>query len=86
MPHFIVNRDADAHGDHQVHDRNSVWGCLPAEADQRELGAHDECASAVRLALLFYPQVNGCARCTVTCHVARRELEPAASRGAVARA
>lgn len=69
MPDYIVDRNAQSNGDHEVHLRGSVWSCLPAEADQRELGSHDGCASALRIARLFYGQANGCARCAVSCHV-----------------
>lgn len=66
MPHYVVNRRADEHGDHRVHDRASIWSCLPDEADRRELGSHDGGASAVRLATAFYGRANGCERCLIS--------------------
>jgi hypothetical protein len=68
MPIYIVNRNAQDNGDHEVHDRSSAWNCLPDEANRRELGSHDSGASAVRLAQLFYGNANGCATCMVSSH------------------
>lgn len=69
MPHYIVDRNAQPNGEHEVHVRGSVWSCLPAEADQREIGSHDDCEGALRIARLFYGRANGCARCAVSGHV-----------------
>lgn len=82
MPHYIVDRNAQANGDHEVHLSGSVWSCLPAEADQRELGSHDGCASALRIARLFYGKANGCARCAVSCHVPSDSVSSLAAPGA----
>lgn len=68
MPYFIVNRQVQTNGDHEVH--NSTTGCsyMPNAANQLDLGYHDNCHGAVAKAKQTYAQSNGCYHCCPACH------------------
>lgn len=70
MPNFIINRNAQANGDHEVH--NASTGCtyMPNPENQISLGQHQSCASAVAFAKAKWPgsRINGCYYCSNTCH------------------
>ena len=70
MPTFVVNRNEQANGDHEVH--NTTTGCtfMPAPSNQINLGTHSNCQSAVAAAKqqLPYKRVNGCKYCSTACH------------------
>ena len=68
MPYFIVNKNAQSNGDHEVH--NTTAGCtyLPNASNQLDLGYHDGCSGAVRQAKKSYSQSNGCYWCCTACH------------------
>jgi hypothetical protein len=68
MPTYCVNRNAQANGDHEVHDVTANRWCLPAVSNRVDLGYHSDCTGAVRQAKWHYPQANGCANCTPSCH------------------
>lgn len=68
MPNYCVNRNAQANGDHEVHDTSSPRWCLPTAASRIDLGWHVSCSSAVTAARSYYSQVNGCAWCAGACH------------------
>lgn len=70
MARFVINRNAQANGDHEVH--NLTLGCnyLPRPENQTDLGEHSHCHGAVALARRQWPQhrVNGCYYCCQACH------------------
>ncbi|CDF60954.1 conserved hypothetical protein [Xanthomonas citri pv. fuscans] len=70
MPNFIVNKNAQANGDHEVH--NTTTGCafMPQLANQINLGFHASCHQAVVYARSNWPQnrINGCYYCANACH------------------
>ena len=69
MPHFIVNRNSQANGDHEVHELDTGCIFLPNIENQVGLGWQIDCHSAVREAkLLHYPRSNGCFWCARPCH------------------
>ena len=69
MPNYCVRTVAQpGSGDHEVHDLASQYGCLPHPSNQRNLGWHADCASAVRAARSIYSDVNGCFYCANRCH------------------
>ena len=68
MPSFIVNSNAQANGDHEVHELNAGCNYLPAKENQVRLGWHSDCYSAVRAAKEKYSQSNGCFYCAKPCH------------------
>ena len=64
MPNFIVNTNFD----HEVHDLGVNCGHLPDAKNQKSLGWHSDCHSAVRKAKETYPSANGCFYCANDCH------------------
>jgi len=68
MPHFIVNRQAQSNGDHEVHNKTAGCSYMPREANQKDLGYHSDCHGAVREAKRTYSQSNGCYYCCNACH------------------
>jgi hypothetical protein len=70
MPIFIINKNAQSNGDHEVH--NITTGCryMPAVSSQIDLGHHASCHAAVAEAKRRWPQsrINGCYYCASACH------------------
>ncbi|MCI5166965.1 MAG: hypothetical protein D3903_12945 [Candidatus Electrothrix sp. GM3_4] len=70
MPNYIVNKNAQDNGDHEVHDNSA--GCLhmPSIKNQLYLGFHLLCNGAVIEAKKKLPgeRVNGCYYCCNPCH------------------
>lgn len=70
MARFIINRNAQPNGDHEVH--NATTGCtfMPAPENQIDLGTHASCHGAVSLAKQRCPgnRINGCYYCCNACH------------------
>lgn len=70
MPKFIVNRNAQFNGDHEVH--NTTTGCsyMPESGNQIDLGTHATCHGAVAYAKQQWPgdRINGCYYCCNPCH------------------
>lgn len=67
MPNYCVNRDAQANGDHEVHDVGSCHH-LPEPQNRLDLGWHSDCRGAVRKAKETYAQSNGCYYCCPDCN------------------
>ncbi len=63
---YYVNQNAQANGDHEVHQSTCSW--IPDEANRLYLGDHPSCAPAVAQARRIYPKSNGCAHCSPDCH------------------
>lgn len=70
MPRFIINRNAQPNGDHEVHDHTTGCTFMPAPENQIDLGAHASCHGAVSLAKQQWPgnRINGCYYCCNACH------------------
>lgn len=69
VPDYCVNLNAQANGDHEVHDVASTKGCLPDERHRVSLGWHATCRGAVQRAKqLGYSQANGCYYCANECN------------------
>lgn len=68
MPYFCVNRNAQANGDHEVHDVSQQNWCLPTVDSRLDLGSQNSCREAVQAARSYYSQVNGCRWCARECH------------------
>lgn len=70
MQRFIINQNAQANGDHEVH--NATTGCsyMPNLANQLDLGFHASCKEAVASAKQKWPnnRINGCYYCCKACH------------------
>jgi len=70
MPNYVINKNQQANGDHEVH--NSTTGCtyMPKPENQIELGYHVSCQGAVSAAKTNWPKhkINGCYYCCNPCH------------------
>lgn len=70
MPSFILNKNEQPNGDHEVH--NTTTGCikLPSLENQIPLGIHASCWEAIARAKQLFPlyRVDGCALCASECH------------------
>lgn len=70
MPNFVMNKNQQNNGDHEVH--NTTAGCsyMPNAENQIALGAHTSCVGAVAYAKTQYPnnRINGCYYCCNACH------------------
>ena len=66
MAQYLVNKNAQTNGDHEVH--TSTCSYLPLAINRLDLGQHATCSSAVRQARLTYRQSNGCRWCSSLCH------------------
>ena len=70
MDRFIINKNEQANGDHEVH--NATKGCsyMPDYANQVDLGFHDSCRGAVAKAKSDWPneKIDGCYYCANECH------------------
>lgn len=66
MALYYVNKNAQANGDHEVH----MTGCphMPVSSNRIYLGDFGSCAPAVKEAMKFYWQSNGCYHCARPCH------------------
>lgn len=66
MPIYHVNTNAQANGDHEVHEN----GCVrePFLQNRFALGSHAYCGSAVAEAKRHFPRSNGCYHCCSACH------------------
>lgn len=70
MPNFIVNKNAQSDGYHEVHNLDAGCSFLPLPQNQISLGYHHDCTSAIRDAKARYPThlFDGCYYCTPNCH------------------
>jgi hypothetical protein len=68
MPRFIVNKNAQANGDHEVHNTTDGCGHMPDTRNRRALGEYRDCHGAVAAARALYPRANGCYHCCRACH------------------
>ncbi|MGB0449659.1 MAG: hypothetical protein ACPGF6_03635, partial [Porticoccaceae bacterium] len=62
MDVFIVNKNAQANGDHEVHNTSTGCSLMPNIENQVDLGSHNSCHGAVAKAKSEWPQdrINGC--------------------------
>ncbi|WP_027848784.1 hypothetical protein [Marinospirillum minutulum] len=70
MDRFIINKNQQTNGDHEVH--NATTGCshMPSLENQIDLGLHNTCQQAVAEAKLRWPnnRIDGCYYCANACH------------------
>ncbi len=66
MARYYVNRNAQANGDHEVHELGCVH--MPNEDNRTYLGEFDSCGPAKRKAQGIYPTADGCFYCCRPCH------------------
>jgi hypothetical protein len=69
MAHYYVNRQAQANGDHEVHNKTTCPPqYFPAAHNAIFLGDFSNCQQAVVAARAYFTQVNGCYYCSNYCH------------------
>ena len=66
MTRYYVNKNAQANGDHEVHESGCSY--LPAAENRIYLGDFSNCRDAVAEARRHYRQSNGCYYCSRACH------------------
>ena len=66
MEEYVVNKNAQLNGDHEVHKKSCFY--LPLEANRISLGFFYNCQDAVRKAKEYYFTADGCAYCAADCH------------------
>jgi hypothetical protein len=67
MPYYCVNTNAQANGDHEVHNTGTCTR-LPKPEHQLALGYHETCKGAVQQAKRSYSTANGCYYCCPDCN------------------
>lgn len=75
---YIVNKNTDQHGLHEVHKEN-YCNHLPNPENRVYLGMFDNCQEALASARRTYPndRFDGCAHCCPACHTRQRSLNMA---------
>ena len=71
MPQYIVNKNPDSKGLHEVHNISSgITHCLPNPENRIDLGFHNNCQQAIAHAKATYPnhRFDGCYHCANACH------------------
>lgn len=70
MPRFIINKNAQPNGDHEVHNLTDGCAYMPNPENQIDLGYHSNCYGAVAKAKQEWPnaRINGCYYCCNECH------------------
>ena len=70
MPQFTINTNAQANGDHEVHNLSTGCAYMPSPQSQAALGEHASCAGAVAAAKRQWSnnRINGCCYCCNACH------------------
>ncbi|PCI39613.1 MAG: hypothetical protein COB46_08550 [Rhodospirillaceae bacterium] len=66
MACYIVNKNAQSNGDHEVHKEGCSY--MPDIDNQLPLGEHASCNPAVTKAKKTYATADGCAYCCSACH------------------
>lgn len=66
MATYLVNKQAQSNGDHEVHVTTCQW--LPSPENRLRLGEFLNCRPAVEEAKKHYRQSNGCKHCCLACH------------------
>ncbi|WP_152055559.1 hypothetical protein [Aliarcobacter butzleri] len=69
MPYYIINKNQQNNGDHEVHEKGNCQ-YMPNIENQIDLGWHSSCHSAVADAKKKWPnhRINGCYYCCKPCH------------------
>jgi hypothetical protein len=70
MSYYILNKNQQSTGEHEVHNRDVANGCLPYPSNQILLGNFSNCHDAVQYARRQYPgnTIDGCYYCANACH------------------
>ena len=66
MPAYYVNTNAQANGDHEVHQSGCTY--MPGSLNSVYLGDFTTCADAIREAKKHFARADGCQYCCPECH------------------
>ncbi len=64
---YIVNRNAQYNGDHEVH-KEATCNHLPDPENRKYLGDFSNCHDAVKKAKEYDSEADGCYYCSNECH------------------
>jgi len=67
---YIINKNSQSNGDHEVHNKTKGCSYLPALENQIVIGNFSNCQQAVTQAKSSWPnnRINGCYWCSTACH------------------
>ena len=70
LDHFIINKNQQNNGDHEVHNKTKGCSYMPNSENQIGLGTHSSCHEAVSTAKSQWndSRINGCYYCCNDCH------------------
>lgn len=70
MSKFIINKNQQTNGDHEVHNLTTGCSFMPQTQNRIGLGEHTHCSGAISLAKRNWPKarINGCYYCFNSCH------------------
>jgi hypothetical protein len=68
MNKYVVSRNAQSDGSHDVHSLEASCPRLPLPENRKELGEQQNCKDALAQARLEFPKSNGCKFCCLACH------------------
>ncbi|WP_434637084.1 hypothetical protein MLC35_11350 [Sulfurimonas sp. NW7] len=70
MQKFVINKNQQANGDHEVHNTSTGCSYMPNVKNQIDLGYHVSCKEAVIEAKKRWTghRINGCYYCSIACH------------------
>lgn len=70
MSYYIINKNPQSNGDHEVHEKQANCEHMPNTENQINLGWHSSCYEAVAYAKQQWPnnRINGCFYCCNACH------------------
>lgn len=70
MPRYVINKNQQSNGDHEVHNATTSCIYMPNNENQIDLGYHNSCQEAVSHAKVKWPnnKINGCYYCCRACH------------------
>jgi hypothetical protein len=70
MPKYIINKNAQSTGEHEVHKDDGSCNYMPLPENRIDLGNFTTCQSAVAEAKKRYPnhKIDGCYYCCNPCH------------------
>ena len=58
MPNFVINKNPQANGDHEVHNKTNGCSYMPNSENQINLGNHPSCHQAVADAKRRWPNIE----------------------------
>jgi len=66
MNNYYMNKNSQSNGDNEVHKSTCAW--LPHETNRLYLGLFSDCKQAIKKALAYDKDADGCKHCSPACH------------------